>query len=139
MYSLHQKHTITGDIAEIGAPRQVTDKFSKRVLLLKTPDTNPYNPSGVRWNRVEFGNDRADALNHLSVGQRVTCEVYLDSHPGNQRDKYGDGVVFYSLKGMSAVIVGAPPQPQQPMEQLPTPPQPQQLQPAPVDDDPLPF
>lgn len=63
--------TITGTVHHVGHTEQITDKFGKRLLVVKTED---------KFNNtipLEFHNDKMALLDGLQIGQSVSVDVNL--------------------------------------------------------------
>jgi DNA replicative helicase MCM subunit Mcm2 (Cdc46/Mcm family) len=92
--------TISGSIKVVGKTQQVSDKFSKRELVITEP-------SGQRPQHipVEFTQDRTSMLDSFKPGDEVTVTCFV-----NGREWQGkDGVMkyFLSLSGNRIERVGA--------------------------------
>ncbi len=92
--------TISGSIKVVGKTQQVSDKFSKRELVITEP-------SGQRPQHipVEFTQDRTSMLDSFKPGDEVTVTCFV-----NGREWQGkDGVMkyFLSLSGNRIERVGS--------------------------------
>ncbi len=92
--------TISGSIKVVGKTQQVSDKFSKRELVVTEP-------SGQRPQHIpiEFTQDRTSMLDSFKPGDEVTVTCFV-----NGREWQGkDGVMkyFLSLSGNRIERVGA--------------------------------
>jgi single-strand DNA-binding protein len=84
---------ITATINKIGDPQQVTEKLTKRDLVLNVGDKYPQTPS------VEFINDKGDLLDGFNVGD--TVKVYF-----NLRGREYNGRYYTSLDGWKVEGIG---------------------------------
>lgn len=84
--------TITGTIKVVGKTQQVSDKFSKRELVVTEP-------SGQRPQHipVEFTQDRTNLLDGFNPGDEVTVICYVNGREWTGRD--GVTKYFLSLSG----------------------------------------
>lgn len=92
---------ITGTIISIGEIKQVSEKLSKREVIIETAD-NPKYPQTIP---VELVNDRTNLADGFRVGDKVKAEVDLRGRawtkPGSET-KY-----FLSLNAWKIERVGA--------------------------------
>lgn len=88
---------ITGTIVALPEPQQVTEKMTKRLLVLKTDGQYPETIA------VEFINDKIDLLANLRLGQSATAYV-------NIRGREWQSKYFVSLNGwkVEAGVGGEP-------------------------------
>jgi single-strand DNA-binding protein len=84
--------TISGSIKVIGKTQQVSDKFSKRELVVTEP-------SGQRPQHIpiEFTQDRTSLLDSFRPGEEVTVTCYVNGREWTGRD--GVTKYFLSLSG----------------------------------------
>lgn len=84
--------TITGTIKLVGKTQQVSDKFSKRELVVTEP-------SGARPQHIpiEFTQDRTGMLDGFNAGDEVTVTCYVNGREWTGRD--GVTKYFLSLSG----------------------------------------
>ncbi|MEO8066183.1 MAG: DUF3127 domain-containing protein [Flavobacteriales bacterium] len=84
--------TITGSIKMVGKTQQVSDKFSKRELVVTEP-------SGQRPQHipVEFTQDRTAMLDSFKPGEEVTVTCYVNGREWTGKD--GVTKYFLSLSG----------------------------------------
>lgn len=84
--------TVSGSIKVIGATQQVSDKFSKRELVVTEP-------SGQRPQHIpiEFTQDRTSLLDSFRPGEEVTVTCYVNGREWTGRD--GVTKYFLSLSG----------------------------------------
>lgn len=84
--------TITGTVKMVGKTQQVSDKFSKRELVVTEP-------SGQRPQHipVEFTQDRTSLLDGYNPGDEVTVTCYVNGREWTGRD--GVTKYFLSLSG----------------------------------------
>lgn len=94
--------TITGTIKVVGKTQQVSDKFSKRELVVTEP-------SGQRPQHipVEFTQDRTSMLDGFNPGDEVTVTCYVNGREWTGRD--GVTKYFLSLSGNRIERSGAAP------------------------------
>lgn len=95
--------TITGTVKLVGQTQQISEKFSKRELVV-TETAGQY-PQQIP---VEFTQDRTTLLNDFAPGDEVTVTCFVNGREWTGRD----GVVkhFLSLKGDRIERKGAAPQ-----------------------------
>lgn len=96
------KLTATSLVHSISQVMQVTERFSKRELVLNdsyTKDGQVYE----NFVKVEFTGDRMALLDNYAPGQRVQVEACINGRAGR------DGTIFNTVRGLSI----APYQPQQ--------------------------
>ena len=92
--------TITGTVHHIGRTENITDKFSKRLLVVKTED---------KFNNtipLEFHNDKMALLDGLQVGQSVSVEANIGGR--EYSGKYYPSITGWKLNAGQS----APPQKQ---------------------------
>ena len=82
-----------GEVKLITDLEYITDKFSKRTLVLT--DNNDKYPSHIP---IEFGNDSAELLLDLRVGDTVKATFFMNGREWNGRH-------FLSLKGNTVDVV----------------------------------
>ncbi len=84
--------TITGTVKAVGKTQQVSDKFSKRELVVTEP-------SGQRPQHipVEFTQDRTGLLDGYNPGDEVTVTCYVNGREWTGKD--GVTKYFLSLSG----------------------------------------
>jgi hypothetical protein len=84
--------TISGSIKLVGKTQQVSDKFSKRELVITEP-------SGQRPQHIpiEFTQDRTALLDSFKPGDEVTVTCYVNGREWTGRD--GVTKYFLSLSG----------------------------------------
>jgi len=94
--------TITGTIKQIGKTQQVSDKFSKRELIITEP-------SGQRPQHipVEFTQDRCSLLDPFKAGEEVVVTCYVNGREWAAKD--GTVKYFLSLSGNRIERTGAQP------------------------------
>jgi hypothetical protein len=78
--------TIKGTVHHIGNTEKITDKFSKRLLVVKTDQE--YNNLAP----IEFTKDKTELLDSLQIGQSVSVEV-------NVGGREWQGKYFASITG----------------------------------------
>lgn len=84
--------TITGTVYEISLAEQVSDKLTKRELILEYAE-NPQYPEYIKFECI---NQKCDLLNNLREGQSVTIDFNLKGRPWT--DKTGKKSYFNSLQ-----------------------------------------
>lgn len=124
--------TITGTIKVVGKTQQVSDKFSKRELVVTEP-------SGQRPQHipVEFTQDRTNLLDGFNPGDEVTVICYVNGREWTGRD--GVTKYFLSLSGNRIERSGAAAPPMGGGYQAAPPPTAADMPPIGGDDDDLPF
>lgn len=92
--------TINGTIKLIGKTQQVSDKFSKRELVLTEP-------SGQRPQHIpiEFTQDRTGLLDPFKAGEEVSVTCFINGREWAAKD--GTMKYFLSLAGNRIERVGA--------------------------------
>lgn len=83
---------ITGKIKFIGSTQQVSDKFSKREVVVTTEEQYPQHIS------IEFNQDKCAVLDKYAVGDNVTVGINLR---GREYSDPNTGVIRYfnSIQG----------------------------------------
>ena len=105
--------TITGTIVSIGEIKEITQKFKKREIVIKT-DADPDKPWNSNIYGMELTQDRCDLADPFASGERVTVEVNVKGRewvnkegqpkyfvsldvwritPGDPRNEAKDGIV----------------------------------------------
>ena len=80
---------ISGTVHKIGEVQQITEKFSKRQLVIDTGDKfAPYLP-------IDFSGKNLDAPTRLSVGQEVT--VYLNLGGRESKGKFWPNISGWKI------------------------------------------
>ena len=64
---------IKGQVYQVGTTQQVTDKFKKREVIIKTEASSQY-PQHIK---VQFSQDKCELADALRVGQDVTFQINL--------------------------------------------------------------
>ena len=82
-----------GEVKLITDLEYITDKFSKRTLVLT--DNNGKYPSHIP---IEFGNDSAELLLDIRVGDVVKASFFMNGREWKDRH-------FLSLKGISVDVI----------------------------------
>lgn len=82
---------ITGKIKFIGATQQVSDKFSKREVVVTTDEQYPQHIS------IEFNQDKCAVLDKYSVGDNVEVGINLRGREWNS--PLGETKYFNSIQG----------------------------------------
>lgn len=95
------EQTITGVIYKIDETQQVSEKFSKRELILKTSGDYP------QYIPVQFTNKNIDKLNAINKGQEVTIHYNLNGRLWNSPK--GEEKCFCSLDGWKLDVIGSAP------------------------------
>lgn len=87
---------ITGKIKFIGSTQQVSDKFSKREVVVSTEEQYPQHIS------VEFNQDKCSILDKYSVGDDVTVGINLRgreyTNPNTGELKYFNSIQGWNIK-----------------------------------------
>jgi hypothetical protein len=124
--------TITGTVKIVGKTQQVSDKFSKRELVVTEP-------SGQRPQHipVEFTQDRTNLLDGFNPGDEVTVTCYVNGREWTGRD--GVTKYFLSLSGNRIERSGAAAPQMGGGYQAAPPPTAADMPPIGGDDDDLPF
>jgi hypothetical protein len=92
--------TITGTVHHIGQTEVISDKFSKRLLVIATEDKfNNLTP-------IEFTKEKTGLLDGLSIGQSVSVEINLGGR--EYSGKYYPSITGWKLNAGQS----APPQKQ---------------------------
>mgnify|MGYP003656125074 CR=1 FL=1 len=86
-------NTITGIVYKIGQTNQVSDKFSKREIAIKTDDTYP------QTILIQFSNDKCALLDNVSIGNNVSINYNLRGRTWVGND--GIEKVFNTIDGWS--------------------------------------
>ena len=89
---------ISGRVLELGSPERISDKFSKRTVILEVFDAR----GGVNEVPYEFVNANMDQLKNVRVGDWVTL-----NHQQRARKTEKDGQPvrrFITLEGISCYI-----------------------------------
>lgn len=87
---------ITGKIKFIGSTQQVSDKFSKREVVVSTDEQY------VQHISIEFNQDKCAVLDKYSVGDQVTVGINLRgreySDPNTGVIKYFNSIQGWNIK-----------------------------------------
>lgn len=83
---------IKGTVIEVGAIEQVTETFSKRVLVLEYAE----NPTYPEYLKIEAANDRAALLDGIQPGDEVEVGINLSGRA--YTTKAGKQDYFNSIK-----------------------------------------
>lgn len=86
--------TITGTIVSIGEIKEITQKFKKREIVIKT-DEDPDKPWNSNIYGMELTQDRCDLADPFACGERVTVEVNVKGR--EWINKEGQPKYFVSL------------------------------------------
>jgi len=86
--------TITGTIVSIGETKEITQKFKKREIVIKT-DADPDKPWQSNVYGCELTQDRCDLADPFASGERVTVEVNVKGR--EWVNKEGQPKYFVSL------------------------------------------
>jgi hypothetical protein len=87
---------ITGKIKVIGKDQHVTDKFTKRELVVTTDENYPQHIL------VEFHQDKVDLLDKFQVGQNVTVGINIKGREWlspQGETKYFNTITGWKIKG----------------------------------------
>jgi hypothetical protein len=103
-------NTITGIVYKIGQTNQVSDKFSKREIAIKTNDNYP------QTILIQFSNDKCALLDNLNVGDNVSINYNLRGRTWTGND--GIEKIFNTIDGWAITLASnnqsTPPQSIQP-------------------------
>ena len=94
---------IKGIVKQVGKTRQVSDKFSKRELILKTDIETKY----PQYLLIQFTQKNCDKLDTIQPGEVVTVSINLRGR--EYTDKQGNQTAFNTLEGWRIVKDGANP------------------------------
>lgn len=87
---------VRGKIKFIGATQQVSDKFSKREVVVTTDEQYPQHIS------IEFNQDKCSVLDKYSVGNDVTVGINLRgreyTNPNTGEVKYFNSIQGWNIK-----------------------------------------
>ncbi len=87
---------VKGKIKFIGTTQQVSDKFSKREVVVTTDEQYPQHIS------VEFNQDKCSILDKYSVGDEVTVGINLRgreyTNPNTGEVKYFNSIQGWNIK-----------------------------------------
>jgi hypothetical protein len=87
--------TITGTVHHIGQTEVISDKFSKRLLVVATEDKfNNLAP-------IEFTKEKTGLLDGLQIGQSVSIEVNLGGREWN--GKYFASITGWKIEAQAVV------------------------------------
>lgn len=92
---------ITGTIKHIGPVEPVTTTFSKRECVIVTDEMYPQTLS------VQFAQSRMALLDYVSVGQKVTISINLQSREWTD-PRTGEVKYFTAIAGWRIADAGAP-------------------------------
>lgn len=93
---------LTGKIHSIGDVEQITEKFSKRTLILQVDPASKY-PAYIP---VEAINDKTDMFDGLKAGETVTLDVNLNGrlHVGKDgKERAYPSFVVYKIEEANSV------------------------------------
>ena len=82
---------VTGKIKVIGDVQEISTSYKKRELVITTEEQYP------QFINIEFGQDKCDLLNNLSVGQEVKVHINLGGR--EWVNPAGETKYFNSVKG----------------------------------------
>jgi hypothetical protein len=94
---------VVGKIKVVGNTIQVSEKFSKRELVVTTDEQYPQHIL------VEFAQDKCDLLNGYSVGQAVKVSINLRGR--EWQNPTGETKYFNSIQGWRVELFKDPSQP----------------------------
>lgn len=83
---------LTGKIKTINATQQVSERFSKRTVVIETDYTTQY-PQPIE---IQFSQDRTDLIEPYNVGQEVVCDINLRGRQWT--DNQGEVKTFNTLE-----------------------------------------
>lgn len=105
-------NTITGIVYKKGATQQISDKFSKREIAIKTNDTYP------QTILLQFSNDKCALLDNINIGDSVSINYNLRGRTWTGND--GIEKIFNTIDGWAISLSSN--------QQAQTPSQPQSFQ-----------
>lgn len=82
---------VTGTITEIFDTQEVSDKFKKRELVIKTDDQYPQELL------IQFTQNKCDALNAYNIGDSVTIDINIRGR--RWTNKEGVDKFFNTIEG----------------------------------------
>jgi len=91
---------LTGKVHEIGETQQVSEKFSKRALIIEYAE----NPSYPEFIQLECHQDKTSMLDSLTVGDEIEAEFNLRGKPWT--NKQGVTAYFNSLVLWKFTVIG---------------------------------
>lgn len=110
-------NVVTGTVYFVGQTEQVTETFSKRVLII-VDNSNPQYPQHIP---LEATQDKTSLFDNVQPGHQVTVHYNMRGNLSNSPDpKTGNPRAFLSLQAWKMEFVQAQPQqpaPQQPAQQ----------------------
>lgn len=92
---------ITGTVQLIGDVEQVTDKFSKRDIIVQIDEASQY----PQLCKVQFSNVNVDKLNGIDVGDEVRITADIRSSKLFFNQKLGRDDCFTNLNGWKVELV----------------------------------
>ncbi len=101
-------NTITGTVYKIGQTNQVSDKFSKREIVINT--TGEMYPQTIL---IQFSNDKCALLDNVKIGDNVSINYNLRGRKWSGND--GIEKVFNTIDGW-AIALASPNQSTSPNE-----------------------
>jgi len=101
---------VKGKVKVIGQPITVSAKYVKRELVVTTDEQYPQSIM------IEFGQDKCDLLNNLSIGQEVTIGINLGGR--EWVNPQGETKYFNSIKGWRIESLSSDPTPE-PKQEFP--------------------
>jgi len=84
---------ISGKVLEVGGVERISDKFSKRVLVMEV-----FNGKYANEVPIEYVNESIDQIKDVSAGNFVTCNFQLKA---NKKETNGVVRRFLTLDGIS--------------------------------------
>ena len=82
---------LTGKVKVVTPVQQITDSYKKRELVITTDEQYPQHIN------IEFGQDKTDLLNGLSIGQEV--KVHINIGGREWTNPQGEVKYFNSIRG----------------------------------------
>jgi len=93
---------LTGKVKVVTPVQQITDSYKKRELVITTDEQYPQHIN------IEFGQDKTDLLNGLSIGQEV--KVHINIGGREWTNPQGEVKYFNSIKGWKVEKLSSEPQ-----------------------------
>lgn len=86
---------ITGKVLEVGPTQFITERYSKRSLVLDITD----NPKYPNYLSIEFSNDKAELLDNVKAGDELKATIVLKGRAWVDKNT-GATKYFNSLEGI---------------------------------------
>lgn len=88
---------VVGKVKVVTPVIQITDSYKKRELVISTEEQYP------QFINIEFGQDKCDLINNLSIGQQV--KVYINLGGREWLNPAGETKYFNSIKGWKVEVL----------------------------------